>query len=195
MNQYATSKNPFVLVNQTGKNLDTILNGQFIVNTEVNPQPMLYLSNVSQVRDGNFFAGTLFNEWTSRDSNRLTLLYNDSALLSIPYLVHTLSNFYARLDGDQLINATLSPWPRTTANTIQNTIDYSSFTALIVLGTGLVMPLVTFAVELVYDREVTHLPIRNIKDNFKIRFYFYFSDEDQEPNQAERCRFHDLLGC
>ena len=132
--------------------MEQILGNSFIVNTNLSTQPTTYVSDIRQL-NGAAYAGTKFNSWTSRDSHDFTLLYNDSALLSIPYLVHTLTNFYSRYDSAPLINATISAWPRTTDNTIQNTIDYSSFTALIVLGTGLIMPLVTFAVEIVYDKE------------------------------------------
>lgn len=133
--------------------MEQILGNSFVVNTNLTTQPTAYVSDIRQL-NGQAYAGTQFNAWTSRTSHNFTLLYNDSALLSIPYLVHTLTNFYSRYDGQPLINASLSAWPRTTDNTIANTIDYSSFTALIVLGTGLVMPLVTFAVEIVYDKEV-----------------------------------------
>jgi hypothetical protein len=116
-------------------------------------QPIVYVENVTY--NANSRSGLVFNNWTSPALNQLVLLYNDSALLSMPYLIHTLTNFYARLEGSEkeLINATLSPWPRTTANTIQN-LDYSIFTTLIVLGTGLVLPLSSFASEIVQDREV-----------------------------------------
>lgn len=138
----------------TNRNLDSIISNNLIVNTNMSKQPILFSNSLDQVVSNNSWSGNVFNSWSDRNSHLITLLYNDSALLSVPYLVQTLTNFYSRLDGKPIIDATLSPWPRTTANIIQNAIDYSSFTALIVLGTGLVLPLVTFAVEIVADREV-----------------------------------------
>lgn len=154
LNQYATIQQPFSIINRTNQNLDQILKSNFIVNTDLSLQAIRYLSNYSQLKPNNSFAGIVFNQWISRNFNNLTLLYNDSALLSVPYLIHTITNFYSRFDGESTINATLSPWPRTIANSILNTIDYSSFSAVITLGIGLVMPLVTFAVEIVADKEV-----------------------------------------
>jgi hypothetical protein len=130
------------------------LNNNLIVNTQISPQPITYLSNLSSLTfQSNSLSGMIFNNWTSFNSNQITLLYNDSALLALPYLINSLTNFYSRLNQIPLVNATLSPWPRTASNQIQN-LDYSSFTALIILGTGLIIPLASFATEIVHDREV-----------------------------------------
>lgn len=174
INEYATSQHPFLLKNNTNTNLDPLLINTLIVNTEMSSsQPIVYVENVTY--NANSRSGLVFNNWTSPALNQLILLYNDSALLSMPYLIHTLTNFYARLEGsgEELINATLSPWPRTTANTIQN-LDYSIFTTLIVLGTGLVLPLSSFASEIVQDREVNIVVIYGKKPEIILEFFIYY---------------------
>ncbi len=103
----------------------------------------------------NTYAGIEFKEWQSANINKLVLLYNDSALLSVPYLVNTVSNFYIRLFSQEtdLIKASISAWPKMPTSTIES-LDFSSFTFSILLGCGLLIPLVSFVTEVVHDREL-----------------------------------------
>jgi len=152
VNEYASEKNPFSVINNTITNLDQIL-GNLIVNNALNQQPIKVIKEPSQLFDNSgCLSGLIFNNWLNTQTNEITLLYNDSALFSLPYLINTLSNFYSKIDKTNLINTTISAWPKTQDQTIQN-FDASSFSALIILGTGLILPLVSFATEIVHDRE------------------------------------------
>jgi hypothetical protein len=152
VNDYASEQKPFAIINNTLTNLDQIL-GNLIVNNALNPQPITVIKEPGQLLNKNGgLSGLIFNEWSSTQTNDLTLLYNDSALFSLPYLINTLSNLYSKIDKTSLINTTISAWPKTQDQTIQS-FDASSFSALIILGTGLILPLVSFATEIVHDRE------------------------------------------
>jgi hypothetical protein len=45
INDYATSKNPFILINSTKSNLDSIIKDNLIVNSNLNPQPFNLINN------------------------------------------------------------------------------------------------------------------------------------------------------
>jgi hypothetical protein len=153
LNDYATKARPFVIVNKTNIALQPIIDSNLVVNNQLSPQPISYFNSLASLNTTTSFAGYVFNEWKDMFNNDLTLLYNDSAILSLPYMINALSNFYSSMDKSVLINATLSAWPRSAKNTIEN-LDYSSFSALIVLGSGLIMPLASFAAEIVQEKEV-----------------------------------------
>lgn len=155
MNDYATIENPFTLINNTNSNLDGLLKQNLIVNTDLLQQPIKNLNDFSKIFNltTSSYAGLVFNEWLSVSENQLTLLYNDSAMLSVPYLLNTLSNFYSRLEHSTQIKASISAWPKLSDNTV-DILDVSSFSSMLILGTGLIIPLVSFATEIVHDREV-----------------------------------------
>jgi hypothetical protein len=152
INDYATSKNPFVLINSTESNLDSIIKDNLIVNSNLNPQPFVFINNVNN--SNGMYGGISFEKWINRNDHSLKLIYNDSALFSMIYLVNTLSNMYSRLDKTPLIQMNITTWPKSTDQSILSFFDSSSFSSLIILGTALILPLVTFATEVVHEREL-----------------------------------------
>lgn len=77
----------------------------------------------------------------------------------MPYLINTISNFYSNVDKMPQINATISAWPKLNSLTDLALFDPSIFSSLIILGIGLLAPLVSFAVEIVHDKEVFYFPL------------------------------------
>ena len=146
---YVSDNQPFAIINNTQTNLDKILASlkNLSYSTFTDETQLLNSPHGS-------LAGFVFNKWSSTAVNEMILLYNDSALLGLPYLINKLTNFYAEIDGTPTINASISAWPKTTLQASLDSFDASSFSALIVLGTGLILPLTSFAVEIVHDREV-----------------------------------------
>nr|QUF59433.1 ATP-binding cassette transporter Abca5 [Brachionus angularis] len=151
INEYATNENKFVLVNKTNQNLDEIISKNLIVNDKIMPQPFLSLNQESNFVSS--YSGFIFENVSNMTIKNLILLYNDSGLLTMPYLINTLSNFYSRLDNSELINASLTTWPKNVSKNSAN-FDSSTFSSLIILGTSLIIPLVSFATEIVHDREL-----------------------------------------
>lgn len=130
------------------------MNSYLKVNTMLLSQPFNYVKNLTYLFDYQSFSGLIFKKWTGNvNGNKITLLYNDTALLSLPYVINELTNFYSNIEHLPFINTTFAAFPK-----IQSDADYvfdrSSFSALIILGIGLVMPTVSFATEIVHDREV-----------------------------------------
>ena len=81
-----------------------------------------------------------------------TMIYNDSAILSIPYLLNIVTNFQSRVDNTPIMNASITSFPN--ADCVLNTFDSASFTSDVMFGFAILLPSVTFAVEAVYDKEV-----------------------------------------
>jgi hypothetical protein len=162
IDDYANKFHKFVILNNTDLDVDTqgpILDDFLVVNygTGAKKQKCLleYVNSTDSLLSytHSSYGGIIFNEWNSDKDNQLTLLYNDAALLSAAYLVNTLSNVYTRTYGLKQINASIAAWPQTVQTTIE-ALDFSSFTFLILFGTGMLIPLVSFATEIVHDREV-----------------------------------------
>jgi hypothetical protein len=160
IDDYATMLHKFVILNNTPYDVDTQgprLDENLVVNPGAKDQKCLleYLNTTDDLLHSkqDSYGGIIFNEWNNDEDNSLTLLYNDSALLSAPYLINTLTNLYTRQYDRKLINASISAWPKTVQTTIE-ALDFSSFTFLILLGAGMLIPLVSFATEIVHDREV-----------------------------------------
>ena len=145
---YVTVKQPFSIINNTASSIDEQL--KYLHNTTYH-----IFKDQFQILNSQYGseAGFIFNN-NSLIDNQLTLLYNDSALLGLPYLINKMSNFYAEINQTQFINASISAWPKTTSQASLAAFDTGSFTALLILGSSLILPLTSFAVEIVADREV-----------------------------------------
>jgi hypothetical protein len=149
INDYATEKQPFSIINNTASNID------FLLKSLTNTTYQLFANeNVILNSQNGSLAGFVFEKWNSLVDNQIVLLYNDSALLGLPYLINKLSNFYSTINQTQFINASISAWPKTTSQATLQSFDTSSFTSLIILGSGLILPLTSFAVEIVHDKEL-----------------------------------------
>ncbi len=103
--------------------------------------------------ENSSIGGLVLNQWISANQTDLILLYNDSALLSMPYLLNLLTNFHSSLENMPPINATLSSLPKIIENNYK-VFDAETLVALIILGIGLVMPAVSFAGEVVHEKEL-----------------------------------------
>nr|APD26541.1 ATP-binding cassette transporter subfamily A member 5 X1 protein [Brachionus koreanus] len=145
INEYATEKNPFLIVNKS--NIDNLVQN-LVVNNKLNPQPIKFTQSESNMSI-NSFAGFIHQE----KEDDFIIFYNDSAVFSVPYLVNTYTNLYSRINGLSLINASLTSWPQV-KNEDFSFFNASSFTTLIILGISLIFPLVSFAAEVVQDREL-----------------------------------------
>ena len=161
INEYATVLNPFAIINRTGKHLEDILDDKLIVNTEFNgdSQPLVFLNNsYADLLGYQYNSGMMFESWRNATDNALILLYNDSALLGMPYLLNTLAEFYSNIEDPQKrvtrINASLGALPMITYQDDLSAFDAGSFSSLIILGIGMVIPAISFAAEIVHDREV-----------------------------------------
>jgi hypothetical protein len=143
--------------------LDSVFQNNLIVNDQFSntSQPIKLFQNKAQLFESKngVLSGLIVNKWNSRSDNQLTVLYNDSALFSMPYLINTISNFYSNVDKMPQINATISAWPKLNSLTDLALFDPSIFSSLIILGIGLLAPLVSFAVEIVHDKEVFYFPL------------------------------------
>nr|QNH67926.1 ATP-binding cassette transporter subfamily A member 5 X3 [Brachionus plicatilis] len=145
INEYATEKNPFLIVNKS--NVDYLVQN-LIVNNQLNPQPIKFTKFETNI-SSTTHAGLIYQ----KSLDDLILYYNDSAIFSVPYLINTFSNLNSRLNGLSLINASLTSWPQVKSEDV-SFFDPSSFTTLIILGISLIFPLVSFAAEIVQDREL-----------------------------------------
>lgn len=158
IDDYATRERPFVIINSI-PGIDQEI-GKIVANNHYPEQPFLRLNDTRQLIDENdsplpSYSGVLYQDWISTWDNQVVLLYNDSALLSLPYLVHVWSNYFMKASGKTLLNATICAWPKSVQNSgLIDAFDFSSFTFLILLGCGLLFPLSSFASEMVHDREV-----------------------------------------
>ncbi|CAF1010970.1 unnamed protein product [Brachionus calyciflorus] len=146
INDYSTENNPFLFVNKTNTNLDTLIKPNLIVNNQLELQPIKFLNDIQNTTFNNY-AGIIYN------LDYFTLYYNDSALFSVSYLINTLNNFNSRLNNLPLINASLTTWPQIQTQDA-SFFDSSSFTTLLILGISFLFPLVSFAAEIVQDREL-----------------------------------------
>ena len=142
----------FTVVNKTNTTLETEMNKYLDINSIL----IHYLDDYSQLINYQSYAGFVFNNLTNY-TNQITLLYNDSALFSVPFLVNKLTNFYNNVENKTLIKTSLQVLPATAKDISISTFDKSSFAIILVLGIAIVMPTVSFAVEIVDDREVNFI--------------------------------------
>jgi ATP-binding cassette, subfamily A (ABC1), member 5 len=152
---YIIETNKFALFNLTSTNLDSIINNNLIVNNKLpfNTQPIVtFTENITDL--AGFSAGYIVDSVFNQSIDKSIILYNDSALLSIPYLVNTMTNFYSRLTNSKIINASLAAWPKTPTQCDTTNFDAGGFSSLLILGTSFILPIVSFATELVHDREL-----------------------------------------
>ena len=140
-------------MNKTCQELEPILQRNLKVNTKLVTQPFKYIRNTTQIFDVPSFAGFIFQDWLTNPNSTITLYYNDSAMLSVPYLLHELTNLYSNIENTTPIQTYITSLPRV-SKYVDNVFDKSTFSALIILGIGLVLPTVSFATEIVHDREV-----------------------------------------
>jgi len=153
IDDYANETYRFIIVNKTGSKLEELLNRNLKVNTKLVNQPFKYLTNTSQIFETPSFAGLVFQDEPTQPASTITLFYNDSAVLSVPYLLHELANLYSNIENTPAIQTRIASLPRIDKN-YENLFDKSLFASLIVLGIGIVLPSVSFATEIVHDREV-----------------------------------------
>ena len=136
-----------MFINKSKTNLDSFV-PNLIVNNKLSAQPIRHLNTTPDLNFGSHHAGLIYET----SFTNLILYYNDSAVFSVPYLLNTLSNFNARLNGLKSINASMTPWPQVQTDTAF--FNPTSFSTLIILGISLIFPLVSFGAEIVQDREV-----------------------------------------
>lgn len=148
-NKYNTKKYWFSIINNTNYPVE-----DFIRKNSELTNNFTYSSTVrSLVYKHNSITGIVIEDWVNRNQNDLILLYKDSALLSLPFLLNTLTNFYSNLDNIPLINATLSSLPKIVHDDYK-VIDADSFVSLILLGIGFILPAVSFVGEIIHDKEL-----------------------------------------
>lgn len=140
-----------MVVNNSKSNLD-FLNDKLIINNNYKQQPIKYLNSYNSSINKPHSSGLIVNNWTSNKFNDFIALYNDSAVLSAPFLVNSITNLFSRLDNSPTINASITSFPKIDCDV--SNFDVSIFTSLLMLGFALIMPCVTFAVEIVSDKEV-----------------------------------------
>ena len=150
---YASSNSKFIVINNTNSNLDSVIN-KLVVNTQ-SVQPLEFIDNNTNLLKlpGSHSSGLIFNK--ALNTFNITMLYNDSALLSIPYLLHTVNNLISRIDNTDTIKASITSFPN--VNCEISVFDSASFTSELMFGIAIILPSVTFAVEIVYDKEVLRL--------------------------------------
>ena len=129
------------------------MNRNLKVNSKLVNQPFKYLTNTSQIFETPSLAGLIFQDRPDQPVSTITLFYNDSAILSVPYLLHELTNLNSKIENTSVIQTNIASLPRIDKNH-ENLFDTSLFASLIIFGIGIVLPSVSFATEIVHDREV-----------------------------------------
>ena len=142
----------FSIINNTPlKHTDQLINNTLQLKIHFSfSESYLDLLNKSSI------GGLVINEWVNKSENDLVLMYNDSALLGLPVLLHSFANFYAHLDNSSFINTTLSTLPKINQSDYK-AFDANSFVSLIILGIGYVLPVVSFISEVVQEKNVSYL--------------------------------------
>ena len=149
---YARDTLKFLLVNNTREELSSLLTQSLIVNNKYIQQPIHYwnqnqLPNVTK----SHASGFIINNWMNSTSDSLTAYYNDSALLSLPYLVNVITNLYAKIDNIPPIDASISSFSKPKCGLRSNV---NLYVFILLIGFAFTAQTATFAVELVHDREV-----------------------------------------
>ena len=78
----------FTIVNKTNISLENIMNEYLDINSSYTS----YLEDYNQTLSQQSYTGFIFDSLKN-----VTLLYNDSALFSVPLLVNKLTNFYNKI--------------------------------------------------------------------------------------------------
>ena len=147
ISDYATQTMKFSILNSTGSSLDRILDHN------LNDAPLQYLKNIPQLLDHPSYQGLKFDQWTDETHNNITLLYNDSALLGLPNLIHTYINFYLNTDHSTPLITTISALPKL-KNGLSDIYSPFNLLSLLMLGISFILPAVSYVTEIVHDREV-----------------------------------------
>ena len=169
--EYNSDQYKLSLINNTNLKIENVLN-TYLFNRQSNIC-YHYIQNESQLLNNLTYAGNfklknilvshlkkncsnqglVINKWINKEQNDVVLLYNDSALLSLPYLLNIVTNFYSSLDNISLINTNLSSLPKIAEDSYK-IFEANSFTSLIIVSIGFILPAVSFAAEIVHDNEV-----------------------------------------
>ena len=78
----------FTIINKTNISLENIMNEYL----DINSSHTSYLEDYNQTLSKQSYTGFIFDSLKN-----VTLLYNDSALFSVPLLVNKLTNFYNKI--------------------------------------------------------------------------------------------------
>jgi hypothetical protein len=157
VNEYANEKTKFQIINNSNSTLDQLIDTNLIVNTMLNQQPIELIKNLSTLLSSpnGAFNGLGFSSLSATNVlDNLVLFYNDSATLGLSNLLQIVSNLYSRLEGSQQINVSIGAMPKLPDQCASFTFDTGIFSALMVLGLAFVVPVISFTVELVHDKEV-----------------------------------------
>jgi len=167
-NDYNSNKYGLSVINATELRIENFLNTSIRLNNHIS-----YCESVKNLLSVSSIYGFILEEWIDRNENDIVLLYNDSALLSLPVMLHTLTNFYSVLDNIPLINTTLSTLPKIQQNDFK-VFDSNIFVSLIVLGIGFVLPALSFIAEIVEEKEVSYF-FKKLTQIISLNSTFYFS--------------------
>jgi hypothetical protein len=155
INEYANEKTKFQIINNSNSTLDPIIGSRLIVNTDLSQQPIELIKDLnSLLASPNGAYNGLGFVTPSNVLDELVLVYNDSATLGMPNLIQIVSNFFSRMEGNQLIKASIGAMPKLPSQCDSFIFDSSIFIALIVLGFAFIVPVISFATEIVHDKEV-----------------------------------------
>jgi hypothetical protein len=163
---YASNLLKFLIVNNTNTDLDPTINQNLIVNNHPLQPFELINATTNLLKLSRFHSSGLSFDSISPSAN-ITMLYNDSAIFSVPYLLNTVTNFQSRLDNTPIINASITLFPN--VDCLSNLFDTGSFTSELMFGFTILLPSITFAVEAVHDKEVLKY-IFNFKRFIKLVF-------------------------
>jgi len=148
-NNYNTPSTALAIINNTPNRIDDFLKQHL---TNINNK-FIYKDSVMSLLENSTVGGLILNQWININESDIILLYNDSALLSMPYMLTLLTNFHSSVENLPFINTTLSTLPKIVENNYK-VFDAETLVSLIILGVGLVMPAVSFAGEIVHEKEL-----------------------------------------
>lgn len=154
----------FLVLNKTSNpNLSELLKDKLVNQTTYidNIETVIHKTVYNQEKE-NYAAGFLFDKFISNFTEysfnlngeyNLGLIYNDSALLSFPYLINYAFNFISKnIDNGKMFNASIAAWPKTDSDCGYFTFDVSSFSSFMILGFAFIFPIASFGSEIVQDR-------------------------------------------
>lgn len=147
-NDYNSHKYGLSVINGTQLEIETFLKKNIRLNNHIK-----YCESVKSLLNITSIYGFILEEWINRSENDVVLLYNDSALLSVPVLLHTFTNFYSTIDNTPLTHTNISTLPKIQQNDYK-VFDSNSFVLLMILGIGSVLPAISFIAEVVKEKEV-----------------------------------------
>lgn len=167
INEYSNEYSKFLVINKTNMDLENILNSFLIFNANEINQPIEYLNNLSDLNsEAVVHSGLVVNDTISN----LVYIYNDTALLSFPYIINLVSNLYSRREDVKLTNVSIRSWPKLISSCESKNFDANSFSFLIILGLSFILSIASFAAEAVQDRGIKFW----ITFNFLVIFLIFF---------------------